>query len=699
MRRKKQMLPLLLAACLVVGMLPTTAFATEGTQDSGITIDAGGLCEHHTSHDDTCGYVAGKEETPCNHEHAEDCYEENTSCLHEHDEGCGYAAANEETPCEYVCEECTVQGEDVSNGTDTAVAYADSVVAVITSGGETTNYATFTDALAAWDDGATLTLQNDVTHGETININDKTVTLDLNGYTLDMSSAATAIEVDSSARLTICDNSENGVLKGNINSVVVYGELNLVSGNLVGRIYVTGRSIFMGGIVNMTGGSVTDDVTAVEVDVDGVFNISGGELSGRNGIWSNGTVTISGSPTITGMDKGNNRGAALFSSGTMTISGTPTLTGGSIGELFASSPITLNTQPASGTTWSIYMEKNDITKYNGVSVIPGEGVTLDASRFISKVDSYEMKANAKGELVLCNHTGKGVAKSNNDGTHDVYCFCGSTVVIDNEACSGGAATCDSATNCELCGEVNATNHIGGTEVRGKVDATTTAEGYTGDTYCKGCGTKIATGTTIPKKDSGGGSGGNSGNTTPPPSNQPATSTSSGISLMVNGVDIPTGGNPTANTTLLEMINNITGERDTMHLTLSHDGASGFQLYLNIDVGLESAGYWASLYFYNIERNAQEFMAAAQIDSKGRVVLPFAHASRYAVVIDTASHAPTGPAGGEQSYVVYTVQKGDTLWKLSRKYDCTVAEIVALNGELIDDPALIFSGWELKIPQN
>lgn len=52
------------------------------------------------------------------------------------------------------------------------------------------------------------------------------------------------------------------------------------------------------------------------------------------------------------------------------------------------------------------------------------------------------------------------------------------------------------------GELNASNHTGGTEVRGRVEATTSADGYTGDTYCKGCNTKIATGESIPKKDSG-----------------------------------------------------------------------------------------------------------------------------------------------------------------------------------------------------
>ena len=49
--------------------------------------------------------------------------------------------------------------------------------------------------------------------------------------------------------------------------------------------------------------------------------------------------------------------------------------------------------------------------------------------------------------------------------------------------------------------------------------------------------------------------------------------------------------------------------------------------------------------------------------------------------------------------IYIVRQGDTLWKIARKYNCSVAEIISLNRELIRNPALIYSGWELKVPQN
>jgi hypothetical protein len=58
--------------------------------------------------------------------------------------------------------------------------------------------------------------------------------------------------------------------------------------------------------------------------------------------------------------------------------------------------------------------------------------------------------------------------------------------------------------CTVCGETkietiakDSSNHTGGTEVKNAVSATCGKAGYTGDTYCKGCGARIETGTTIP----------------------------------------------------------------------------------------------------------------------------------------------------------------------------------------------------------
>lgn len=63
---------------------------------------------------------------------------------------------------------------------------------------------------------------------------------------------------------------------------------------------------------------------------------------------------------------------------------------------------------------------------------------------------------------------------------------------------GGTATCASGAVCEYCGRAygakDAANHTGITEVKNAKAATCTADGYTGDTYCKGCGVKLRSGT-------------------------------------------------------------------------------------------------------------------------------------------------------------------------------------------------------------
>ncbi len=58
-----------------------------------------------------------------------------------------------------------------------------------------------------------------------------------------------------------------------------------------------------------------------------------------------------------------------------------------------------------------------------------------------------------------------------------------------------AAVAQSADDLKL--PLNAENHEGGTEVKDATPATCTVPGYTGDTYCKGCGVKTITGTVIP----------------------------------------------------------------------------------------------------------------------------------------------------------------------------------------------------------
>lgn len=73
-----------------------------------------------------------------------------------------------------------------------------------------------------------------------------------------------------------------------------------------------------------------------------------------------------------------------------------------------------------------------------------------------------------------------------DGTYKVHTFPSNPV-----------PTCHSGKGCLVCdyddGTRDANNHDGGTELRGKVEPSDSAPGYTGDTYCLGCGQMIAKG--------------------------------------------------------------------------------------------------------------------------------------------------------------------------------------------------------------
>ena len=137
---------------------------------------------------------------------------------------------------------------------------------------------------------------------------------------------------------------------------------------------------------------------------------------------------------------------------------------------------------------------------------PGPAATEDAPQLCT-VCSYELAPALE-------HTHDWSAWiSNGDGTHTRTCAKDGSHTETN-ACSGGIATCQNSAICSVCntayGAKDMTNHTGGTEVRGSVEATTSTEGYTGDTYCKGCNNKLADGKTIPKKDSGSSGGSSTG---------------------------------------------------------------------------------------------------------------------------------------------------------------------------------------------
>ena len=143
----------------------------------------------------------------------------------------------------------------------------------------------------------------------------------------------------------------------------------------------------------------------------------------------------------------------------------------------------------------------DSTNHTGGTEVRGEKkATCKETGYTG--DTYCLGCGAQissGTIIPVTEHSWGGWTSNGDGTHTRTCTeCGQTETVQ---CSGGTADCHTKATCTVCGgtygEFDSTNHTGGTEVRGEKKATCKETGYTGDTYCLGCGAQISSGTIIP----------------------------------------------------------------------------------------------------------------------------------------------------------------------------------------------------------
>ena len=119
----------------------------------------------------------------------------------------------------------------------------------------------------------------------------------------------------------------------------------------------------------------------------------------------------------------------------------------------------------------------------------------------------------------------------------------------------------------------------------------------------------------------------------------------GILWTVNGLDVTaqnakdidfgvTMGKQAGSGIPVDVINNVTGERYSVNLTLTHNGEFGFTAVLTVNMDAANAGLYANLFYYNPASGELEFMCAGKINEEGNVELTFSHASDYTVVIDT-----------------------------------------------------------------
>ena len=146
----------------------------------------------------------------------------------------------------------------------------------------------------------------------------------------------------------------------------------------------------------------------------------------------------------------------------------------------------------------------------------------------------------------------------------------------------------------------------------------------------------------------------------------------GLSWKINGQDItePSGdidfgvnvGADAGKSIPVDVINNVTGERYSINLTLAYDGEFGFTATLTVNMESKNAGLYANLFYYNEQTGDLEFISAGQIDSDGNVELVFTHASDYTIVVDAKIMSDNAQADNKSDETIPAPKTDDSTSK-------------------------------------
>ena len=136
----------------------------------------------------------------------------------------------------------------------------------------------------------------------------------------------------------------------------------------------------------------------------------------------------------------------------------------------------------------------DSVTVNGKEItLQNNQFTLPAAEGTQKIVATDKAGNVSAEITVTVNDG------HTDENKDHKCdYCGVTFSEH----TGGTATCKDKAVCDYCGmeygELDSSNHAGGTKNHGEAPATYLSDGYTGDIYCVGCKKMLSEGKVIPK---------------------------------------------------------------------------------------------------------------------------------------------------------------------------------------------------------
>ena len=646
--------------------------------------------------------------------------------------------------------------------------------------------ATAEELTAALENNAndTVKLTADITIGTTLTVS-RTVTLDLNGNVLKMTGGFSVIKVESGGDLTIADSTPNKVHKFNPNYTDMWGC------GLWKLDKDTGTEIVSGGVITGGGGDLThSDGGGVLVNVGGKLTMTGGSIVGCSAGGLGGGVhlaydsSIGKSSTFT-MTGGSIIGCAAKNGGGVSVSPGCTFTMGSGSEIrncnaqSGGGGVDIGALWNSNTIGCFIMNGGTIRTctglygggvYNSGSFIMSSG-TIKAS--ISTAPQYASSGGVWNDNQFTMTGGTIGDPVNPNDASSVYNTSSQRVIL---TISDNAKICTNVTNVgilnadsgEIAGTMtNDTNEYGSgtitgsegaagsTKFQGKVtnNGTIRKGTFTNEVINESSGT-INGGTFTGTVENRGGtiSGGDfSGTTLPvklmitfePNNGEPVitqevnwskdgaaltapASTNEGHSLDGwyydnNGAE--TKWNFDTDTVKCTMTlkakwtkntTPIVPGNDTNNIVEQHktdDSSSGEQTDREVPspVVKNTTSYmtytvqagdtlWAIARKYNcsvteiVAANSDRIKNPNRIHAGWQLKIPQSGAPITGGTPDAV--LPENKKSG-----IYIVRQGDTLWKIARKYNCSVAEIVSLNRELIRNPALIYSGWELKVPQN
>ena len=364
---RKRLFSILLALCMVLCLVPTTAFAEGETEETTVcTCETACTAEAINAECPVCGTEGALAEN-CGKYAAEESGQAGTS---NGESGAAFTLQASASHSHCICGGSVTTGDHTSHSDVTYQPWSG------------------TSSITYTNNTAYVYLTENATLSGHLTVDGKTLYLCLNGKTL-ASNGTAKIQVKNGGRLVLCDCQGGGTFKGATQSVW---------GGACIYLYTSTLDMFGG---KLTGGKVTGKGGGGAIALDDqqcIFNMYGGEISGNNGNNYGGAIfrkfnanmpnTTGGAFNMYGgtiKDNTAKNGGAFFS----TTGGTINMTGGTI----SGNKATQSSNDAGGG--AIYMRGSGTINISGSAQITGNSSSLDGGAILIGWGTINISGSAK----------------------------------------------------------------------------------------------------------------------------------------------------------------------------------------------------------------------------------------------------------------------------------------------------------------